>query len=132
MTNIAIPCKSPDPNRRSVIDEVLCRDRSTCQMCGATTNDTCPYDGVRVTLCVTLDVELEDGGFFEPGNLRTTCSTCAAGLQAVKTRRFRQGLNPSVSRPNRIVLLTQLRRATRSDQKAVFKWLASKFGHENA
>lgn len=50
------------------------------------------------------------------GNLKTMCTNCNEGLQ-----------NTALPKPDRVHLLSQIRRATISDQEAVLEWLLTKF-----
>ncbi|MEP6663524.1 MAG: HNH endonuclease signature motif containing protein [Verrucomicrobiota bacterium] len=56
------------------------------------------------------------GGRDEPSNLRAVCTNCNEGLQ-----------NAAPQKPDRIQLLSQIRRATIDDQRAVLEWLQTKF-----
>ncbi len=56
------------------------------------------------------------GGDDSQNNLRALCANCNEGLQ-----------NTTLPRPDRIHLLSQIRRATINDQKAVLDWLLQKF-----
>jgi hypothetical protein len=56
------------------------------------------------------------GGDDSPENLRAICDSCNEGLQ-----------NTAPPKPDRIHLLSQVRRATIDDQKAVLNWLSKKF-----
>ena len=57
------------------------------------------------------------GGDDTPQNLRAICTNCNEGLQ-----------NTAPAKPDRIHLLSQIRRATIDDQEAVLAWLLGKFG----
>jgi hypothetical protein len=57
------------------------------------------------------------GGDDSVQNLRAICDACNEGLQ-----------NTSPMKPDRIHLLSQVRRATLDDQKALLDWLLRKFG----
>jgi hypothetical protein len=59
------------------------------------------------------------GGKDDPGNLRAVCTNCNEGLQ-----------NAAPQKPDRIQLLSQIRRATIDDQKVVLDWLLKKFGKQ--
>ncbi len=96
---------------------VLERNGYTCQMCGASAGDPDPLGGnrtVRLTMGHILDKS--KGGDDNPNNLRAVCTSCNEGLQ-----------NISPPKPDRIHLLAQIRRAARTDQEAVLKWLLQKF-----
>lgn len=96
---------------------VLERNGYTCQMCGLAAGDKDPFHSgrtVRLTMGHILDKS--KGGKDEPSNLRAVCSNCNEGLQ-----------NAAPQKPDRIQLLSQIRRATIDDQKAVLEWLQTKF-----
>jgi hypothetical protein len=98
--------------------QVLERNGCTCQMCGAAAGDPDPMGGnrtVRLTMGHILDKS--KGGDDSPHNLRAVCTTCDEGLQ-----------NTAPQKPDRVHLLSQVRRATIQDQKAVLQWLLSKYG----
>lgn len=97
---------------------VLERNGYTCQMCGLGAGDPDPFNSGRtVRLTMGHIKDKSKGGDDAPGNLRAVCTNCNEGLQ-----------NASPVKPDRITLLSQIRRATIDDQKAVLKWLISKFG----
>lgn len=96
---------------------VLERNGYTCQMCGLAAGDKDPLNQnrtVRLTMGHILDKS--KGGKDEPSNLRAVCTNCNEGLQ-----------NAAPQKPDRILLLSQIRRATIDDQKAVLDWLQKKF-----
>lgn len=96
---------------------VLERNGYTCQMCGMAAGDADPYNAGRtVRLTMGHIVEKDKGGTDDPGNLRAVCSNCNEGLQ-----------NISPPKPDKLQLLTYIRKATRDDQKAVLEWLLTKF-----
>lgn len=96
---------------------VLERNGYTCQMCGLAAGDTDPYDPTRkVRLTMGHIIDKSKGGEDTPGNLRAICTNCNEGLQ-----------NTAPPKPDRIHLLSQIRRATINDQLAVLDWLESKF-----
>lgn len=107
--------------RRGVSKEtralVLERNGYTCQMCGAAAGDVDPYHPSR-TIRLTLGhiIDKSKGGDDSIANLRALCTNCNEGLQ-----------NASPPKPDRILLLAQVRRATISDQKALLEWLLLKF-----
>ena len=70
---------------------------------------------VRLTIGHIIDKS--KGGDDSPQNLRAICDRCNEGLQ-----------NTSPMKPDQIQLLSQIRRATLDDQKAVLNWLIRKFG----
>lgn len=96
---------------------VLERNGYTCQMCGLAAGDTDPYDPTRkVRLTMGHIIDKSKGGEDTPGNLRAICTNCNEGLQ-----------NTAPPKPDRIHLLSQIRRATIDDQLAVLDWLETKF-----
>lgn len=72
---------------------------------------------VRLTMGHIIDKS--KGGNDTPQNLRAVCTNCNEGLQ-----------NTALQKPDRIHLLTQIRRATIQDQQIVLDWLLQKFGLE--
>jgi len=96
---------------------VLERNGYTCQMCGAAAGDPDPFNANR-TIRLTLGhiIDKSKGGEDIPSNLRAVCSNCNEGLQ-----------NAAPMKPDRLQLLSQLRRATIEDQKAVLEWILRKF-----
>ncbi|MBC6443176.1 MAG: HNH endonuclease [Rhodobacteraceae bacterium] len=95
--------------------QVLERNGYTCQMCGIGAGD--PGEDDRPTrLHVGHIVDRKHGGKDELFNLRTLCSTCNQGAK-----------NLVQEPPGRIWLLSQVRRASIDDQRAVLKWLKLKF-----
>ncbi len=56
------------------------------------------------------------GGTDEADNLRAICTNCNEGLQ-----------NAALPKPDRIWLLSQVRRSTVSDQRVLLDWLKGKF-----
>lgn len=97
--------------------EVLDRNGFTCQMCGLTPGDMDPLTGRKVRLHIGHIKDKNLGGKEELSNLRTLCSTCNQGAK-----------NVTGEKPSTIWLLSQVRRAGQEEQKAVFDWLARKFG----
>ncbi len=96
---------------------VLERNGYTCQMCGAAAGDEDTlYPTRTVRLTIGHIVEKDKGGGDHPGNLRALCTNCNEGLQ-----------NISPPKPDRLQLLTYVRKATRDDQRAVLEWLKTKF-----
>jgi HNH endonuclease len=107
--------------RRGVSKEtralVLERNGYTCQMCGLAAGDPDPFNAsrtVRLTMGHVLDKS--KGGDDSLANLKALCTNCNEGLQ-----------NVSPTKPKLINLLSQVRRATRDDQKAVLEWLLKKY-----
>lgn len=98
--------------------QVLERNGNTCQMCGAAAGDPDPLGGPRsVRLTIGHIRDKSKGGDDSPQNLRAICDCCNEGLQ-----------NTAPPKPDRIHLLSQVRRATIDDQEAVLDWLMKKFG----
>jgi hypothetical protein len=98
--------------------QILERNGYTCQMCGAAAGDPDPFSGsrtVRLTIGHIKDKSM--GGDDSPQNLRAICDACNEGLQ-----------NTSPMKPDRIHLLSQVRRATIDDQRVLLDWLLRKFG----
>ncbi|MCW5961786.1 MAG: HNH endonuclease [Pyrinomonadaceae bacterium] len=99
---------------------VLERNGFTCQMCGLAAGDHDPFNASRtVRLTMGHIIDKSKGGSDTAENLRAVCTNCNEGLQ-----------NTSLPKPDRIHLLSQIRRATIDDQKAVLDWLAEKFNLE--
>ncbi len=96
--------------------EVLDRNGFTCQMCGLTPGQIDPYTGRPVRLHIGHIKDKSLGGKDEISNLRTLCATCNQGAK-----------NTTAEKPGTIWLLSQVRRAGREEQHAVYEWLKSKF-----
>lgn len=97
---------------------VLDRNGFTCQMCGAVAGEPHPSDDSRKTrLHLGHIVDKSMGGSDGPANLRALCSVCNEGAS-----------NVTLPRPSLLKLMTQIRRATITDQKEVLEWLQRKFG----
>ena len=97
---------------------VLNRNGYTCQSCGLSASDPDPFvAGRTVRLTMGHIVDKSKGGDDTPANLRAICSNCNEGLQ-----------NAALPTPDRIHLLSQVRRATLDDQQALLDWLLGKFG----
>jgi hypothetical protein len=96
---------------------VLERNGYTCQMCGNAAGDPDPFvEGRTVRLTIGHILDKSKGGDDTPSNLRAVCTSCNEGLA-----------NTALQKPDRIHLLAQVRRATIDDQKALLKWLLTKF-----
>ncbi len=96
---------------------VLDRNGFTCQMCGAVAGEPHPYDPSRKTrLHLGHIIDKSMGGTDDPSNLRAICSVCNEGAS-----------NATLTRPDLLKLLTQIRRATSVDQLTVLEWLVKKF-----
>lgn len=99
---------------------VLERNGYTCQMCGLAAGDPDPFHSdrtIRLTMGHILDKS--KGGTDTPSNLRAVCTNCNEGLQ-----------NTAPQKPDRIHLLSQIRRATIDDQLVVLEWLENKFNRK--
>lgn len=96
---------------------VLERNGYTCQMCGLAAGDPDPFDLTR-TVRLTLGhiIDKSKGGADTPNNLRAVCTNCNEGLQ-----------NTAPPKPDRLVLMANLRRATIDDQLYALEWLERKF-----
>ncbi len=99
--------------------EVLDRNGFTCQMCGLTPGETDPATGRPVRLHIGHIKDKSLGGKDELSNLRTLCSTCNQGAK-----------NMTAEKPSSIWRLSQVRRAGRDEQKAVYEWLKGKFSEQ--
>ncbi len=97
--------------------EVLDRNGFTCQMCGKTPGEIDPETGRKVRLHIGHIVDKSLGGKDEASNLRTLCSTCNQGAK-----------NLTQEKPSTIWLLSQVRRAGREEQLALYEWLSKKYG----
>jgi hypothetical protein len=99
---------------------VLERNGYTCQMCGMAAGDLDPLNPERtVRLTIGHIIDKSKGGEDVPQNLRAVCTNCNEGLQ-----------NNSPPKPDRVLLLAQVRRATIQDQEALLEWLLTKFNLE--
>ncbi len=100
---------------------VLERNGYTCQMCGVAAGDPDPIGGSRpVRLTIGHIKDKSKGGDDSPQNLRAVCTNCNEGLQ-----------NTALPKPDRVYLLSQARRATIDDQRALLSWLLQKFKLDN-
>lgn len=96
---------------------VLERNGYTCQMCGLAAGDIDPFNSARtVRLTMGHIIDKSKGGSDTSENLRAICTNCNEGLQ-----------NTAPPKPNRIWLLSQVRRATVDDQLEILKWLERKY-----
>ena len=96
---------------------VLDRNGFTCQMCGAVAGELHPYDPSRKTrLHIGHIIDKSMGGTDDATNLRAICSVCNEGAS-----------NSTLTRPDLLKLITQVRRATAIDQVEILKWLIKKF-----
>jgi hypothetical protein len=97
---------------------VLERNGFTCQSCGLAAGDPDPFNpGRTIRLTMGHIIDKSKGGGDAPSNLRAICTNCNEGLQ-----------NAALPKPDRIQLLSQIRRGTIDDQLAVLDWLNAKFG----
>ena len=81
---------------------VLERNGYTCQMCGVAAGDVDPLNEARkIRLTMGHIVDKSKGGDDSFNNLRALCTNCNEGLQ-----------NTSLPKPDRVHLLSQIRRAT--------------------
>lgn len=102
---------------KEVRARVLERNGYTCQMCGAAAGDPDPFRADRtVRLTMGHVIDKEKGGEDTESNLRAVCTNCNEGLQ-----------NAAMPKPDRVWLLSQIRRAPVDDQMAVLQWLQNKF-----
>ncbi|MBA3833988.1 MAG: HNH endonuclease [Chthoniobacterales bacterium] len=96
---------------------VLERNGYTCQMCGLAAGDSDPFVPSRtVRLTMGHIKDKSKGGTDTADNLRAICTNCNEGLQ-----------NAALPKPDQVWLLSQVRRATVSDQRALLDWLKLKF-----
>lgn len=96
---------------------VLDRNGFTCQMCGAVAGEPHPYDPTRKTrLHIGHIIDKSQGGTDDAANLRAVCSVCNEGAS-----------NLTLTRPDLLKLMTQIRRATSKDQLSALEWLVKKF-----
>jgi HNH endonuclease len=96
---------------------VLERNGYTCQMCGVGAGDPDPFRTDRtIRLVMGHIIDKSKGGLDTPNNLRAVCSNCNEGLQ-----------NAGPIKPDRVQLLSQIRRATIDDQQHILEWLQVKF-----
>lgn len=97
--------------------QVFERNGFTCQMCGLSANDTDPETGRRVTLHIGHIVDRQHGGRDEMGNLRALCRRCNQGAKDI-----------AQEPPTWTWLLSQIRRATVTDQEKAYEWLKRRLG----
>ncbi len=97
--------------------EVLEHDGFTCQMCGLTPGEIDPNTGRKVCLHLGHIKDKSLGGKDELSNLRALCSSCYQGAK-----------NITWEKPTSVWLLSQIRRASQEEQRAVYEWFSKKFG----
>ena len=96
---------------------VLNRNGFTCQSCGLAASDPDPFHPDRkIRLTLGHIIDKSKGGSDEPTNLKAICTNCNEGLQ-----------NTALPTPDRVHLLSLVRRGTIDDQLAVLEWLETKF-----
>ncbi len=118
-TNVRLPSFRRDISKETRA-WVLERNGYTCQMCGVAAGDPDPLGSPRsVRLTLGHIKDKSKGGDDSPQNLRADCTNCNEGLQ-----------NTALPKPDRIHLLSQVRRATIDDQRAFLDWLLRKFKME--
>lgn len=118
-TNVRLPSFRRDISKETRA-WVLERNGYTCQMCGVAAGDPDPFGSPRsVRLTLGHIKDKSKGGDDSPQNLRAVCTNCNEGLQ-----------NTASPKPDRIHLLSQVRRATIDDQRALLDWLLKKFKME--
>ncbi len=101
---------------------ILDRNGFTCQMCGAVADEVHPYDtGRKTRLHIGHIIDKSMGGTDEATNLRAICSVCNEGAS-----------NITLTRPDALKLLTQVRRSPSIDQLSLLEWLIQKFPEQAA
>lgn len=96
---------------------VLDRNGFTCQSCGMAASDADQFHpGRKIRLTLGHIIDKSKGGSDEPSNLKAICTNCNEGLQ-----------NTALPKPDRVHLLSQIRRAAVGDQIVVLEWLEEKF-----
>jgi len=95
---------------------VMERNGYTCRMCGIGAGDPDDRTGRPARLHVGHIVDKIQGGGDDEGNLRALCSVCNQGAK-----------NITQEPPSWTWLLSQIRRASESDQQEALKWLQRKF-----
>ena len=98
--------------------QVLERNGYTCQMCGIGAGDPAK-DGRPARLHVGHIVDRSHGGTDTLDNLRALCSRCNQGAK-----------NVTQEPPSYTWLISQVRRASASDQREILNWLLNKFAKQ--
>ena len=96
--------------------QVLERNGYTCQMCGVAGGGGDGH-GRAVRLHIGHIVDRSRGGRDTLANLRALCSACNQGAK-----------NVTREPPSHVWLMSQVRRASVSDQREILEWLGRKFG----
>lgn len=87
-----------------------------CYMCGAQNGDPDPYDATQTVRLRIFPATDKSPSRTFPETIRHICDNCAEG-----------SLRISLPKPQRIRLLTQVRRATIEDQLHLLDWLERKY-----
>lgn len=95
---------------------ILERNGLTCCMCGATAGDVDPYNPGR-TIRLHVDHINPDGPTIDD-NLRTVCNNCNEGKSNLA----------SPPTPNALIVIRQIRRLPRDQQRRIFGMLKSRLG----
>lgn len=146
-TSFSMTRRKPLQISHELRKKVLSRDRNACQMCGATKADFDPYTRRMTRVAVCFHTRPSGRPVIQEKHLRVLCSTCSEGLRGIGfscrigdaddtpqnlravCSNCNEGLqNSAPPKPDRLLLLSQLRRATIDDQEAVLNWLLGKFG----
>ena len=98
---------------------VLDRNGLTCRMCGIAAGEHDDHTGRPSRLTVGHIMDKSLGGTDDEGNLRALCSSCNQGAK-----------NITQEPPSYLAVMTHVRRAKETDQRAVFDWLRRKFEPE--
>ncbi len=120
---VAPPSEKPAPRFARNISaatraRVLERNGYTCKMCGIGAGDPDDRSGRPARLHIGHIKDKSQGGDDSQGNLRALCSVCNQGAK-----------NLVQEPPSYIWLLSQVRRASESDQREILRWLSAKFNH---
>ncbi len=114
------PSKPPVQFKRGIGQrlraEVLERNHSMCQLCGAVAGDPDDRTGRPVRLHVGHIMDKSHGGEDSPGNLRALCSACNQGAR-----------NTGQEPPSAARLKALIRKAPKDAQRDVLIWLKDVF-----